>query len=150
MKETSEQKLLVHGGGRGFALCFKHGVYEVRSHEGKKTFYDFNKAKEHYESLQGEKEIWNMLQTPKLLDSYHYVDMDKQETCVNLLARKMPEKVQRDIYTYIVIARQKHREEVMQAYMKGRIHGENKMEDHPFDTFRAYFNETYIEPAEGE
>ena len=63
-----EKKIIT---GHGFSYVRVIGKFEVKYNSDSKFFDNFNQAKSFYESLNGEKAIWDITTIPELLESSH-------------------------------------------------------------------------------
>lgn len=76
-------KKLEHYGGDGFDKDWRDesgdtGKFEVKTRQETKSFTSLSQARTYFESIDGERWIWNMTGIPELLDGYHYPNEEKK------------------------------------------------------------------------
>lgn len=80
-------KKLEHYGGNGYDnwdietgdnVPSETGKFEVKTRQETKSFTSLSQARAYFESIDGEKFIWDMTRIPELLDGYHYPNEEKK------------------------------------------------------------------------
>lgn len=76
-------KILSYYGGQGYGYSPEIGRFEIRHGEDAVEFTSLRDAIFVYEALSGEKALWDLTTIPELLDAYHFVEQDQENTHKN-------------------------------------------------------------------